>query len=92
MKPAFNNNQKCNFCKQSASKLSDKVIGLVGLSGHPRRIDGIIQYKESMSHNLTCDKPICDKCAIHLNEHMDICPDCYNLIKIKAGERNKTTN
>jgi len=34
---------------------------------------------------LTCDKPLCEKCVIHLNEYMDICLGCFQAIKKQLG-------
>jgi len=87
----FENKKKCIGCGKQATKLCDIVTGVARWAGHPPRKNGIFtdQLGEvPMEWNLTCDKPICDKCSIHLSEHMDICPDCYRKIKIAAG-RNK---
>ena len=72
--PDFSNKEKCISCGKQASKLCDIVT------------DHIITTSEKMgSWNTTCDNPICEKCSIHLNEYMDICPDCFKEIKQKAG-------
>ena len=81
--------EKCIFCGKLATKLCDFVLGTARWAGHPPRyITGGIHNSESpMSHIMTCDRPICDKCAIHINESFDICPKHYEEIKKAGGDR-----
>lgn len=84
----FSNKKKCISCGRQATKLCDIVTGVASWAGHPPRKNGVFtdQLGEvPMEWNLTCDKPICEKCATHMNEHMDICPDCIKEIKKRAG-------
>jgi hypothetical protein len=76
--------EKCKFCKNKATKYCDIIGG--HYAGHPPRVDGEIL---NIPMTITCDNPICDSCAIHLNEYMDICPDCYNDI-LKAKNKKAT--
>jgi len=82
LKVDFENNVKCKFCGKKATKLCDVVTGVKRYAGHPPIVDGKM-VNAPMESNITCDKKICDKCAIHINEHMDICPDCYRDIQVK---------
>jgi len=72
----FSNKEKCISCGKRATKLCDIITGHVVACG------GTMQ-----SWNTTCDKPICEKCSIHLNEYMDICPDCFKEIKRMGGSK-----
>ncbi|MCB8818676.1 hypothetical protein [Desulfosporosinus shakirovi] len=73
LNPDFSNKEKCISCGKQATKLCDIVTGHI-----------MTTSKEIGLWNTTCDNPICDKCSIHLNEYMDICPDCIAKI-LKAG-------
>lgn len=77
--------EKCIGCGKRATKLCDIVTGQARWAGHPPRsaTGGVHNPEALMEWNTTCDKPICDKCTTHLNEHMDICPDCVKEIKSK---------
>ena len=80
----FQNKKKCMKCGKQATKLCDIVTGTAGWAGHVPRLEGVYVSgleREPMSWNLTCDNPICEKCSVHLNEYMDICPDCIKKIK-----------
>ena len=85
--PDFTNKKKCISCTRQATKLCDIVIGVAIWAGHPPRYltGGVHNPEVHTRYNLTCDKPICNECAIDLNEHMDICQECYVEIKKKAG-------
>ena len=72
----FSNKEKCISCGKQATKLCDIVTGIYYACGG--NFD---------TGNTTCDKPICLKCSIHLNEHMDICPDCAKEIKRIGGSK-----
>ncbi|MES0334784.1 MAG: hypothetical protein SFH39_00280 [Candidatus Magnetobacterium sp. LHC-1] len=73
----FTQKIKCAFCKNNASKLCDVNVRGARWVGHPP--GGIGKMEELV----TCDNPICDECATHINEVMDICPDCMKNIKMK---------
>ena len=86
--PDFSNRKKCISCGKQATKLCDIVTGVASWAGHPPRKNGVFtdQLGEvPMQWNLTCDKPICDKCAVSLNEYMDICPDGHIEIEDSKG-------
>ena len=87
--PDFANKKKCISCGKQATKLCDIVTGVVSWAGHPPRMNGVFQdgiENVPMEWNTTCDNPICDKCGVHLNEHMDICPGCVKEIKKRGGK------
>jgi len=84
----FSNKGKCRSCGKYATRLCDIITGTAKWAGHPpKNEDGKIPPNTPMEWNLTCDKPICEKCSIHLNEYMDICPDCFKEIKLKGGTK-----
>lgn len=70
--PDFSNKKKCISCGKQANLLCDIVTGAWRWAGHPPKVNGVA-LDIPLETKTTCDKPICDKCAIHLNEHMDIC-------------------
>ena len=76
IEPDFSNKEKCISCGKQATQLCDIVTGVYFSCGNKLSVG-----------NTTCDKPICKKCSIHLNEHMDICPDCIKEIKKRMGVR-----
>lgn len=79
---------KCRFCNRTATRLCDIVTGVWKWAGHSPRVNGVYDENVPAGGNITCDAPMCDKCSIHLNEHMDICPDCYNKIQSKKRIKN----
>jgi len=76
IEPDFSNKEKCISCGKQATKLCDIVTGHV-----------VTTSVKMGSWNTTCDKPICEKCSMHLNKYMDICPDCIKEIKKRMGVR-----
>jgi len=75
----FGNKHKCVLCGKQAKRLCDIVIGVHQWVGHPS-----LGIDEPREQNITCDNPICSKCSKQLNEHMDICPECFKKIKSLA--------
>lgn len=39
------------------------------------------------TETITCDNHICDICAVNIGIEIDFCPDCIQLIKIKANKK-----
>ena len=72
----------CSVCKRRpATKLCDFPIGRDRYVGHPPRHlmlesqNSKYAFKKvEMSRTLTCDKALCDACAIHINNEIDLCP------------------
>lgn len=69
----------CSTCnKRPATKICDFPIGRSRCIGHPPR--GRRDYVDyafvetKMSWTETCDKPLCDQCAISMNAEIDFCP------------------
>lgn len=81
--------ERCFFCGGPATRLCDFVIGTARWAGHPPRFltGGIHNPVSLMSHTMTCDRLICDKCSVHVNESFDICPKHYEEIKKVGGNR-----
>lgn len=79
--------ERCVFCGKPATKLCDIIISVQRYVGHPPRVNGIIDPETPMEYKHTCDKPMCEKCAVHLNDNFDICPDHYKEIKRVGGNR-----
>lgn len=64
----------CEFCKKrKATRLCDFVVGEFWTS---------IDFK---TKRFTCDKPICDECALKLNDHFDFCPTHKEHVKKLLG-------
>lgn len=74
----------CSVCKKrTATRLCDFPIGTSRYVGHPPRGQmreakkhSVAWKKVEMSKTITCDKPLCDKCAIKVHENFDLCPSC----------------
>lgn len=72
----------CTMCKKRpATKLCDFPLHKSRYVGHPPR--HLMQQAQStayafkevkMSWTITCDKPLCDRCAISMNADIDFCP------------------
>ncbi len=66
----------CQVChKREATRLCDKILGEFTFAGHPPKGSGL-----PLHNIMTCDRPICDKCAVNIGG-MDLCPKCLNEIK-----------
>ena len=79
--------ERCFFCNKPATKLCDFVTGTLRWAGHPPRYltGGIHNPEASISYVMTCDRPICDKCAVHINKSFDLCPKHYKEIREVGG-------
>ena len=72
----------CSICKsRPATKLCDFPTGRSRYVGHPPRYlmdqakNTKYAFKEiQMQWAMTCDKPLCDKCAISTAHEIDFCP------------------
>lgn len=85
---ATSSDPRCCICnKRVATRLCDFPIGTSRYIGHPpksqlqeaKRLD-VAWKKVEMKKTITCDKPLCDKCAIKINGNVDICPACKDKI------------
>lgn len=62
----------CQVCKRKEStRLCDKVIGEFRYAGHPPRTQ-MAKGNYEMSRVVTCDRPLCDDCAIHINTEVEV--------------------
>ena len=81
--------QICSNCKKRiATRLCDFPIGISRYIGHPPRSimerSGNYQYafyKVEMSHTITCNRPLCDQCAIKNGKEIDFCPSHKEVFK-----------
>lgn len=70
----------CVFCKRApATKLCD-THSYIDIVGHPDK-----------SGYVSCDRPMCDECAINAGVNVDICPYCARQlvrgIALKLGRK-----
>lgn len=79
----------CSYCGiRPAKRLCDAPIGSSHFIGHPPHSE-IMKAKDSyvafhtvyMSKTITCDRPICEKCATRIAADIDFCPSCMERIK-----------
>lgn len=78
----------CVFCKSNqATKLCDFPTGVIKTT---------IDFK---TYRMTCDRPICDNCAVNIAEDVEFCPHCMEKYSKKfinwrkeLAEVNKKTN
>ena len=81
----------CSICnKRPATKLCDFPTGHIRYIGHPPRhlmqqakSDAFAFKEVKMSWTLTCDKPLCDQCAISIREEIDFCPNHIQELLVK---------
>jgi hypothetical protein len=66
--------ERCRFCKNKrATKLCDFPSGK-WVSPHMVKKHG---------KTITCDRPMCDDCAIEVSHDTDFCPECMKVIESK---------
>lgn len=77
--------ERCQICgKRKAEFLCDMPKGRTKIL-HIKNPDGTTDYKNSFkSYIRTCDKRICDKCAVDLGNDVHFCKYCMEKI-IKRG-------
>lgn len=83
----------CVFChKRPATRLCDAPVGMQRFCGHPPRSLAIYlpdRLVWEISPVITCDKPMCEECAIEIVSGIDYCPRCIERIKKRAAEKGK---
>lgn len=87
---------RCSFCSRPATKLCDAPVGRSYYVGHPPRslveagkMRDVYWKKVDNGWVRTCDKPICDRCAVSIAPEIDYCPDCVRRIKMAAAQKRK---
>lgn len=67
----------CNICrKRQATVLCDMPVG-IAKNLHVRMKGGITDYENSFkSYTVTCDRQVCEKCAIVVNSNFHFCKRC----------------
>ena len=81
----------CSFChERPATRLCDAPIGTSHYVGHPPRSEMMaakiwdVAFKTvKMVDTITCNRPICDRCATQIAKEIDYCPACVEQIKTK---------
>lgn len=64
--------ERCVFCrKRKATLLCDFITGSIWTSIDFNRVPQ------------TCDRQMCEKCAIEMNEEYHFCPKCVEVVKRK---------
>ena len=78
--------ERCQICgKRKAEFLCDMPKGRAKML-HIKNPDGTTDYKNSFkSYTRTCDKRICDKCAVYLGNDIHFCKGCMKNILKKRG-------
>jgi len=68
---------ECRICKiRKATTLCDFPKARCYSVGHPPKVNGVVNLKEPMIWTTTCDRPMCEKCAIHMGNDIHICIYC----------------
>lgn len=90
----------CSFCRaRPATRLCDAPIGRMTYIGHPPRSEmmkakswDVAFHTVEMTKTITCDRPICERCATRITADIDFCPDCMERIKTTPTryQRRKT--
>lgn len=81
----------CSVCgKRKATKMCDFPVGKCQYIGHPPRHlmqqaqnANVAWQKVEMSKTITCDKLLCDECAIQMGNGIDFCPVHISDMQIK---------
>lgn len=74
----FENARLCHFCKKRiATKLCDAPTMILRYIGHPPK------ENMKMKNVMSCDLPMCDRCATKIINGVDYCPKCMKEIKQK---------
>lgn len=78
--------ERCQICgKRKAEFLCDMPKAKTKML-HIKNSDGTTDYKNSFKiYMRTCDKKICDKCAVDLGNDIHFCKNCMNNILKKRG-------
>lgn len=90
----FNKNPLCSICKKRpATKQCDFPVGTTHYIGHPPRYQmqqaqntNIAWKKVEMNKIITCDKLLCDECAIIMGNGIDFCPTHIQEMQLKKGK------
>lgn len=72
----------CSNCKKRvATRLCDFPVATSRYIGHPPRSEMLRSqtvtyafYTVRMSKTITCDRPLCEKCAVKNGKNIDFCP------------------
>lgn len=81
IEPIIPSEERCEICrKKKAEFLCDMPKGRAKML-HIKNPDGTTDYKNSFkSYMRTCDKRICDKCAVYLGNDIHFCKNCVKQI------------
>ena len=78
----------CSICgKRMATKLCDAPIGRSRFVGNPPIRNGVPQLQVPMEWVITCDRAVCDRCAIEIIPGIDFCRVCMRRIA-EAGRKS----
>lgn len=91
----FKEEQLCAICKKRvATKLCDAPKGRMHFIGHPPRYlmekshhSDVAFLTVQMHRVMTCDKPLCEKCAVSIFPEVDYCPMCAEKISEAFSEK-----
>ena len=72
----------CSIChKRQAKYLCDMPVGRIKTS-HLKKSNGVTDYENSFKWSTyTCDREICEECAISLGNDIHFCKECMERIK-----------
>jgi hypothetical protein len=78
----------CTLCKiRKATVLCDFPESRSHFAGHPPKVNGAVNLKEPMSWTNTCDRPMCEKCAIKMDNEIHICTSCCAKLTERMNSR-----
>lgn len=72
----------CNICrKRQAIVLCDMPVG-TAKTLHVRMKNGMTDYEDSFKkYTITCDRQVCEKCAVVVDSNFHFCKRCYLKLK-----------
>ncbi|WP_409229177.1 hypothetical protein [Gudongella sp. SC589] len=72
----------CDICKRRQATLLCDMPIMINKSLHRKKPDGTTDYENSFKeYTQTCDREICEKCAIEVNSGIHFCKICYSKLK-----------
>ena len=78
----------CVECKTRVATLQcDFPVARGHFCGHPPKVNGVVDLKEPMAWTYTCDRPMCEKCAIDMDKGIHICTKCCTKLSKRMNMR-----
>ena len=75
-------NERCDICRKRKAKYLCDMPTFRSKTLHIKKENGVTDYENSFKwHTHTCDKKICEECAVGLGGDIHFCKDCFEKIR-----------